>query len=564
METEAALNGGRPPIWKIWANPIVRRYARSRLRPRGLGVALLITLMIASFLFFIFRAGVSRMDMSSADIARVPLIPLLVLQGLILFVLATGQMAGGITAEADEGVIDYQRLAPMTPLAKVLGYLFGLPIREYVLFLATMPFTLWSLWRGQVPLEYALQLYGVFMVAAVLYHLTGLVAGTVVKNRRWAFLMSMGMVFLLYTVVPQASKIGLVYFKYVTIEPVFKECLPYLLPRDAGAGIETLRNLVPPARFFDLDLPQWVFTVVTQAVLILVMGVMLWRRWYRAESHLLGKVGAVGLFAWVQVMLLGNALPLIEAGDVFPSSAQRKWAYFRFQGYEWVPEPEEVVLMAGAYGIVTMLILWTMVLMITPNRDRQIRGWRRTRKLETNRLSPGSDPATSFPWVGIMVLIGAAGWFWFTKEVVESDWFGGTVMPVNAVGAFLLVLATAGFGFHALLEGKGARAAGLCAILGGAAPILLGTVLALSDLVPLGIWIMGMSPVAGPVYATGSVLPLVDFDADLMRGLPRAFWFWQVVAGLLALDLIWKLWGSRKAIAARSLHDGEDQSPPEE
>ncbi|MDE0594076.1 MAG: hypothetical protein OSB65_02415 [Roseibacillus sp.] len=563
MSTEPSLNRGHPPVWKIWANPIVRRYARSRLRARGLGVSLLITLMLAGFLFFLSRAMGDRTDLSLVDLARIPLIALLVLQGLILFVLATGQMAGGITAEADEGVIDYQRLAPMTPLAKVVGYLFGLPIREYVLFLATMPFSLWSLWRGEVPLEIALQLYGVFMIAAVLYHLTGLVAGTVVKNRRWAFLLSMGMVFILYTVVPQASKIGLVYFKYVTIEPVFRECLPHLIPRDLGAGVQTLRNLVPPARFFDLDLPQAVFTVVTQAVLILAMGFMLWRRWYRAESHLMGKVGAIGLFAWVQVMLLGNALPLIAEGAVFPSRMWRRWG--SPWGYEWAPDPEDVVIMAGAYGLVTLFMLWTMIVLITPNRDRQIRGWRRARKLEKKRLAVGSDPATSIPWVGIMILMGAAGWFWFTKEVVESDWFGGTVMPIQGGGAFLLVLATAGLGFQALLEGKGVRATSLCGILGGVAPILVGTVLAASSekLIPLAIWIIGISPAAGPIYATGAVIPLADFEGELMRGLPRAFWFWQVATALLALDLIWSLRRSREEIAEKTLGEG-DHPPLEE
>ena len=50
-----------------------------------------------------------------------------------------------MTAERDEGVIDYQRLIPMSPLSKVLGYLFGLPVREYVMFLATLPFTGWAL-----------------------------------------------------------------------------------------------------------------------------------------------------------------------------------------------------------------------------------------------------------------------------------------------------------------------------------------------------------------------------------------------------------------------------------
>ncbi|MCP4846714.1 MAG: hypothetical protein GY899_02055 [Verrucomicrobiaceae bacterium] len=558
MGTEEAARDGHSPIWKLWANPIVCRYARSRLRPRGLGVALLITLMIASFIFFFSRAVYEGQGTSRVDLARVPLVALLVLQGLILFVLATGQMAGGITAEADEGVIDYQRLAPMTPLAKVVGFLFGLPIREYVLFLVTLPFSLWSLWRGEVPFAIACQLYGVFMIAAVLYHLTGLVAGTVVKNRRWAFLLSMGVVFLLYTIVPQASKIGLVYFKYVTIGPVFKECLPYLVPRDVGAGVETLRNLMPPARFFDLDLPQAVFTVATQAILIIAMIVMLWRRWFRAESHLMGKVGAVGLFGWVQVMLLGNALPLVNEGDVFPSGIRRNW---QFNDNVWSPHPDEVAVMSGAYGLVTLVILWAMIVMVTPNRDRQVRGWRRARKLGQERLAPGSDPATSFPWVGIMVFTGAAGWFWFTKEVVESHWFAGTLMPVGAAGAFFLVLATAGFGFHALLELKSPRVAGLYALLVGAAPLLVGIVLGATseNFASLAIWIVGVSPVVGPIYVTGSVLPLVDFDADFMSDLPRAFWFWQAVSALVALNLIGKLRRLRKGIAANSLC-GDDRS----
>ncbi|MGI9242805.1 MAG: hypothetical protein ACR2RV_18555, partial [Verrucomicrobiales bacterium] len=140
------------PAWMLWANPILRRYARSRLRPRSFGLMLLIVLLIAAFMFFGIRAGAFyRSGMSVADAERMPLIPLLWLQGLILFLIGTGQVAGAMTTEADEGVIDYQRLAPMTPLAKVLGYLFGLPIREYALVLATAPFTLWCLWRGQVP-----------------------------------------------------------------------------------------------------------------------------------------------------------------------------------------------------------------------------------------------------------------------------------------------------------------------------------------------------------------------------------------------------------------------------
>ena len=533
------------PTWKIWANPIFRRYCRSRLRLRGLSLWMLISLLISGFLFFIIRQGMLRWDgMDLVDAERTPLIPLLIFQGVILFLLGTGQVAGGMTAEADEGVLDYQRLAPMSPLAKVLGYLFGLPIREYVLVLVTMPFSLWSLWRGQVPLGIALQLYGIFFTAGVLYHLTGLLAGTVVKNKRWAFLVSMGVIFLLYTVIPQLAKFGLAYFKYLTIMPVFEECYPHLIPRDAGAAAQALQQFLPSAKFFNLNFPQAVFTLLTQGVLILTMTVMLWRRWRRAESHLLGKVWATGFFGWLQLVLLGNALPLIEPGHLFPSRGFDSFLGRFRMGGDWQPEEWEPVVMVGAYGLVTLMMLWVMMLMISPNAETRLRGWRRIRKLGRRRFSPVSDPATAFPWLVLMVGMGAVGWHLFAKELVESRWFPGQELPTMAIAAFLLVMATAGLGFHALLEGRGPRAAGMAAIFIGVVPIMVGSILGTMGFSVVATWLMGISPVMAPMYASGVMLPMTDAGADIMRSLPRAFWFWQFVGTILTLRLIHWLWQS--------------------
>ena len=166
-----------PAPWKLWANPIIRRYARARLRPHALGVALILTLMVAGFIFFSTRTvSMYRGGMAVVDAERIPLLPLMALQALILFFLGTGQVAGGITAEADEGVLEYQRLTPLSPLTKVLGYLFGLPIREYAMFACTLPFTAWSLWQGQVPWSAWGPVYLILISSAWLYHLTGLVA----------------------------------------------------------------------------------------------------------------------------------------------------------------------------------------------------------------------------------------------------------------------------------------------------------------------------------------------------------------------------------------------------
>lgn len=555
-DAPGVATNGQPPVWKIWRNPIIRRYARSRLRARGLGIWLLLTLMIAGFIFFIARqSGTYRFNLDPVDAARGPLIPLLWMQGLLLFVLATGQVAGAMTAEADEGVLDYQRLAPMRPLAKVIGYLFGLPIREYVLFLATMPFTLWSLWEGEVPLAVAVQLYAVFLVATILYHCTGLVAGTVVKNRRWAFIVSMGAVFVLYTLIPQAAKFGLVYFKYLTIYPVYNELRPYLVPEDIKAFLKVAQNFAPSARFFGLNLPQSVFTILSQAVFIFAALAMVWRRWKRAESHLMGKVGATGLFVWIQVVLLGNALPLVNSGRLFPSYELDRMTLGRFSsGREWAPEGGETELMAGAYGAVTIVMLWLMILMITPSAEGQVRGWRRARKLGLRRLSPFSDPSTAFPWVAIMVAAGATGWFLFTRGLVESDLFPGALFPWSFLGAFLLVMTTSCLGLHALLEGRGGRTVALGAILVGILPVMVGSILAATkdSLIVPAVWLVGISPLIHPFFATATTIPVADLPRDLVRSMPLAFWFWQGVALLVTVRLIRELWRSRRSIAQRT------------
>lgn len=78
-----------PAPWKLWANPIIRRYARARLRPHALGVALILTLMVAGFIFFSTRTvSMYRGGMAVVDAERIPLLPLMALQALILFFLA--------------------------------------------------------------------------------------------------------------------------------------------------------------------------------------------------------------------------------------------------------------------------------------------------------------------------------------------------------------------------------------------------------------------------------------------------------------------------------------------
>jgi hypothetical protein len=515
---------------------------------RGLGVALLITVLVAGFIVAMANSVGVRTHATPADAARSGIIPLLVVQGIILFVLGTAQVAGGMTAERDEGVIDYQRLIPMSPLSKVLGYLFGLPVREYLMFLATLPFTAWSLWRGQVALEVWLPLYGAVFTSGLLYHFTGLVTGTVARNRRWAFLASIGLVFCLYTVIPQVAKFGLVFFKYLTITPVFEESLPGILPTTSGSLVRLAQRLVPTVKFFNLNFSESVFTFFSQGGLILTFIVMLCRKWRRSESHLLGKLWATGFLLWIQILLLGNALPLIEPGNLFPSRA-----FNRLMRVipDWHPNPMEAVAMSGIYGLTTLLLIFVLGGIVTPSAEHQIRGWRRARKQGASSLPSFADASTAFWFVLVMALIGAVGWFLFTRALVESRWFPGHIVPLRTLGFFAAVLVTGGVGFQALLEASGGRAVGLASIFIGVVPLMVGTVIGpINDrLIPVASWIIGISPLSMPFYGSASLLSIADLPLQTARAIPRAFHFWLFVGVLLTIWLVLRLWTVRKTMA---------------
>ena len=96
-------------------------------------------------------SGMSELISIPENGAREAFTILLILQGFYLMFLGTGRVASVTAEEKECGLLDYQRMTPMSPLSKIIGYAIGLPVREYFMFLITLLFYFIARWLGKSP-----------------------------------------------------------------------------------------------------------------------------------------------------------------------------------------------------------------------------------------------------------------------------------------------------------------------------------------------------------------------------------------------------------------------------
>ena len=227
----------------------------------------------------------------------------------------TFSVAVGVTREAIEGTLEYQRLTPMSPLAKIIGYVLGLPIRETVLCLMTLPFTICTILVGEIPLDLVGALYLVMATSSLMYHMTGFLAGIVVKNRFMSGLLSQLLMIVLYLLLPQLSRLGYVIFLYLTVRPVFIESVEALFDRQEQGQLP----VADTEPFFNMEIPLVLFTLLMQGFLFSVFLLVVYRRMRNQEEHLLGKFSAIPVFGGFVTILLGTILPGIPNESIYPS-----------------------------------------------------------------------------------------------------------------------------------------------------------------------------------------------------------------------------------------------------
>lgn len=459
-------------LMKIPLNPLIYRFACARLRLRPLIFRLLVTLTMVSFVFFMtFLVAREQAQLDTVAAARGTLIPIIIIQGILLMLMGTGAVASGITQEKLDGVLDYQRMTPMPAWKKVLGYLFGLPIREYVLFAVTLPFLGYALIWGKVPMAAWVPFYILFFSGVWLYHMTGFAAAMITQRWRWAARIAQGLVLVLYFFLPQLSHLGIVFFEYLTIRPALAQ---FIVPLLTGGGdalpgfLEHLGGKRVP--FFHFSIGAAVFSLLLQAGLLALFYRMIERKWNRENAPSLGKVSGSVAFAAVLLTALGNLwqrITQIGTGPVMLDAAT-------------------VVALPMVYALLGLFAGLLILRVICPERQDFQRGLLRQRKFGWKRLPWWFDEASA-RGVALVYALSLGGLLFFIQHGVYGRMEAmGAESPVNVTPPHLwflpLVVALTLVYFQSTREYLGDKNQLLLGLLVWVVPILLGMVLTAASL----------------------------------------------------------------------------------
>jgi len=396
-------------VLSLWENPLVMRGIRTRLRLPMMASWGLVTVVASTFLYLAVSGNAMKFGNTTAqEAAREAILPLLIMQGLILMVLGTGAVAGGMARERTYRLLDYQRLTPMSPSAKIIGLLMGLPIREYFMFAVSLPFVFYAAWKGGLSFIVLLQFYLVFITSAIVYHMTGLAAGMIVNKPWQAGTVSQGLVVVLYLLLPQASKFGFTFFEYLTARPVFYGLVnQYLLPDGLlgmveGALAESKYDIVA---FFGLRISPVIFSLAVQGGALISLFVIVHRKWQSESRLAFSKTFALVFFAGAQLFLVGSVQPLLKDDQLFAQLAAS------YGSFDPVSNPDRAIvfaillvnlLVSGCAAILTLYLC-------TPSWYQSIAGLRRVIRRGGRYLRWDDDTASSLPIAIACILMSALG-----------------------------------------------------------------------------------------------------------------------------------------------------------
>lgn len=329
------------PAWLD--NPIIVKHLRSKLRLQPLIASIVIVLILCICLLWAAEVMNWFFDSRAFRI-------LFGMQVVILAIVGAVDISHSVGGARASGILDFHRVSPVSPTALALGFFFGAPIREYLLFAITLPFSVLCIARGNWSVGFSVLLMVELLLAAWVLHALSLASALLIKQAKAASQSSIG-----YIVV--AAIVGGQIFFGMALSPGFS-LEPTTLP------------------FFGKQLPWLVVLLIYQAPALLFLYLAARRKMASERAHVLSKPEAVCCLATALVLLLGG---LWETISYVPLAGARE------------------ILDTSLFVLVVLYIMVGVACVltgpITPSAGEYAKGLRRAEKRGRTRVSYWDDLA---------------------------------------------------------------------------------------------------------------------------------------------------------------------------
>jgi hypothetical protein len=433
----------------LWLdNPIFFKHVRSRLRRPSLVTALVITLSLCLCIAW----GGFELDAYRTGSAFGAFYAL---GAVILGIMGASQINHSVFSARASGIMDFHRVSPISPTELALGFFFGAPVREYLLFACTLPFLFLCVAMGTPDFRGLVQLLIVLLSTSWVLHGLALVCASIFRRP-----------------VGSRGPMGIVVFLS-------------LMGGSASSGIGHLADIVerePRIDFFGISLPWVAFFLLYQAPLLLFFFLAARRKMESERLHPFSKPQAAAAMATLGVLILGGP---------------------------WNQSEFEVLPIVLLYVLVIIGIMLSAL--VTASQAEYIKGLRRAIKLGWPRLSPWHDLAPNrivlMVICSIVLVTATVAW----RQVESSgDGTRGSIFVTYplAIANGVLVVAYFGLAAQFFLLRFGRRGSSFLALflfLAWIVPLILGVITMFDqsgEFAPSK-FLFALSPVTGLTLSSG-------------------------------------------------------------
>jgi hypothetical protein len=431
-------------------NPILVKHARTRLRRQPLVLWLSVVVLLC---FAVVWAGQAWNVIGNGAAFTF----LLGLQAIMLVFIGASQISGAVGGVRESGIIDFHRVSPLPPLWMAIGFFFGAPIREYVLFAASVPFAILLALLSPLGFQGWLEMTIPLIVGAWLFHSVALLSALISKKPK-----SPG----------KGAGAGIIVFALFFGQPI--GALLWYLTQQTRTGVNFIS-------FFGLPVP-WLLFVVVYGLILTGFFLLASVRKLRAERmHSYSKPQAVAFLATLAVMILGAA-----------------WNF---------PGESSVVLVVLYMLVAAAIVLGTT---ITPTQMEYAKGLRRALRDGRHRPGAWSDEGVNrwaiLAMAAIVFLAATISWELIAGREINP---GGRSQFSQTIAIGVFVVAYVGLGlqyFQLRLAKSGGSIMAMFLFVVWLLPILLGSIsFGVGTNQDLYRMVLAFSPITGMALSSGLI-----------------------------------------------------------